>query len=106
MSDVTLHVGGWPYTVSCADGEEDHVRHLAAIVDGKLAALERGLAPGDGRNLLFAALILADEVEEATRKEAAASAPANDDNALRALESLADRLESLAQRLESGGQSA
>ena len=69
MSEVTLQVGGRPYTVSCADGEEDHVRHLAGIVDGKLAAMGANRVPGDAKNLLFAALILADEADEARRVE-------------------------------------
>ena len=106
MSEVTLRVWGRSYTVSCADGEEDHVRHLAAIVDGKLTALGGNLAPGDAKNLLFAALILADEVDEARRSEAPAQATPLEDSALRAMEALAERLEALAQTLESASTSA
>ncbi len=106
MSEVTLRVGGRSYTVSCADGEEAHVRHLAAIVDGKLTALGGNLAPGDAKNLLFAALILADEVDEARRSEAPAPATPLEDSALRAMEALAERLEALAQTLESASTSA
>lgn len=110
MSEVTLQVGGRPYTVSCADGEETHVRQLAAIVDGKLAAMGDNLPPGDAKNLLFAALILADEIVEANR----ATKPARDGTAEsqfeltmgRRLESMADRLENIAKTLEGAGQSA
>jgi cell division protein ZapA len=104
MSEVTLQVGGRAYTVSCADGEESHVHHLASVIDGKLAAMGGNLAPGDAKNLLFAALILADEVEEGRRNRGAAPADgqaASAENVARVLEALADRLESLAWTLES-----
>lgn len=100
MSEVTLQVGGRPYTVSCADGEEDHVRHLAAIVDGKLAAMGGNLAPGDAKNLLFAALILADEVDEARRNGAPPPPALLEESVARGLEALADKLEQVAQSLE------
>lgn len=113
MSQVTLQVGGRPYTVSCADGEEAHVRHLASIIDDKLTAMGGSLAPGDAKNLLFAALILADEVEEARRavtpspdwREAVASSRV-ELKVARNLETLADRLEKLAATLESAAGSA
>ena len=100
MSEVTLQVGGRPYTVSCADGEEDHVRHLASIVDGKLAALGGNRVPGDAKNLLFAALFLADELEEIRRVGAPPPVPLLEDSVARGLEALADRLEQVAQTLE------
>ncbi len=107
MSEVTLQVGGRAYTVSCADGEEAHVRRLASIVDGKLTAMGGSIAPGDAKNLLFAALILADEVDEARRtavpaKNGDAGAAGMPDNVARGLEALADRLESVAWTLETG----
>ena len=55
MSDVTLSIGGRNYTVSCADGQEDHVRHLASVIDGKLSAMGNNLSSNDAKNLLFAA---------------------------------------------------
>ena len=114
MSQVTLQVGGKAYPVSCADGEEDHVRRLAAVIDGKLTAMGSNLVPGDAQNLLFAALILADEVEEA--RSAAPHAPTSQrssDTAAKSgseielaiasgLERIADRLEKLGRTLESG----
>lgn len=106
MSEVTLQVGGRGYTVSCADGEEAHVRHLASIVDGKLTALGGSLAPGDAKNLLFAALILADEAEDARRAAGANASGAQLEvfagNVARGLEVLADRLEGVAWAMESG----
>lgn len=107
MSQVTLQIGGRGYTVSCADGEEAHVQHLASIVDGKLAGMGSSLAPGDAKNLLFAALILADELEDARRNapqppapEAAPPSSRKGPNLDEALEGFALRLERVAQELE------
>lgn len=108
MSEVTLQVGGRAYPVSCADGEEDHVRRLASVVDSKLAALGGQLVPGDAKNLLFAALILADEVEEARRALPAHDSSGGDTPSsklelivARNLEAVADKLDNLAWKLES-----
>lgn len=104
MSEVTLQVGGRGYTVSCADGEEGHVRHLASIVDGKLTSLGGSLAPGDAKNLLFAALILADEAEDARRAAGSGGGQqleAFADNVAQGLEILAERLEGVARMMES-----
>lgn len=100
MSEVTLRVGGRPYTVSCADGEEDHVRRLAAIVDQKLVAMGENRTPGDAKNLLFAALILADDVEEARRIGSPPPRPLPDAGVVEAIESIAGRVEAIAQTLE------
>lgn len=100
MSEVTLQVGGRPYTVACADGEDEHVRRLAGIVDGKLTAMGGNLAPGDAKNLLFAALILADELDEARAAGAHSPAPLMEGSVARGLEALAARLEGVAQKLE------
>lgn len=102
MSEVTLQVGGRPYTVSCADGEEDHIHHLAEIINSKLAGLGGALPPGDTKALLFAALFLADEVDEARRQGAPPPAPLLEDGNSRRLETIADRIEKLADMLESG----
>ena len=67
MSDVKLAVGGRNYTVSCADGQEDHVQRLAGIIDGKLASMGANLSSNEAKNLLFAALLVADELDEAKR---------------------------------------
>lgn len=75
MSQVTLTVGPRSYTVNCADGEEDHIRRLAAMIDEKYALLGAARTPQESQNMLFAALFLADELAEARR---AAGAPDED----------------------------
>ena len=67
MSDVTLQVGGRKYTVACQDGQESHVQRLASVIDGKLGEMGANLSSQEAKNLLFAALLLADELEEAQK---------------------------------------
>lgn len=63
MSEVALQIGGRTYRVACAPGEEERVRKLGATIDEKLVALGNPTGP-DAQNLLFAALLLADEALE------------------------------------------
>lgn len=64
MSEVTLSIGGRTYKVACAEGEEQHVRKLGEEIDAKLQSMgQRG--SHDAQNLLFGALLLADDLAEA-----------------------------------------
>lgn len=63
MSEVSLSIGGRTYRVACAAGEEERVTRLGAAVSEKLASIGN-LTGHDAQNLLFAALLLADEVHE------------------------------------------
>ena len=85
MADVKLTIGGRPYDVHCADGEEVQLTQLASIVDEKVRTM-----PGvtEMRQLLFAALMLADETQEAR------SEPQSD--SLRAAVALAESREAAA----------
>ena len=103
MSNVTLTIGGRSYTVACAEGEESHVLGLGALIDRKLATMGEMSGQAETRMLLFASLLLADELHEAGT--GSRQAPAAQDTAspeiVEKLESLAGRLEYLAARLES-----
>lgn len=96
MSEVVLSVGGRNYTLRCEDGQEDHIRHLAAIVDAKLGDGASQLPAMEAKNLLFAALFLADELEEARNQTGSGTTDAVADD----LEALALRLEKTAEALE------
>lgn len=104
MGELALQIGGRTYSIACRDGEEAHLEALAATVDRKTA--DARLAVGDTsevRQLLLAALLLADELQEQAK---AKSDPAPDPTAnadLAALETLATRIEHVAGRLESRG---
>jgi len=95
MSRVDLMIGGRDYAVACAEGEEEHVRQLGRLIEEKMAALPGGANQSEVRAMLFAALLLADEVQELRQKAELAPAPASTPDP-----ALAQRLGSLAARLE------
>ncbi len=99
MSNVTLQIGGRAYTVACADGEEAHIHALGATIAEKVQAMGTA-GQSEPRQLLFAALLLADELHEARAALAAAQASAAPDQHAPALEALATRLENIASHLE------
>ena len=92
MSNVALSVGGRDYVVACAAGEEEHIADLGRMIDAKLASLPLSATQGETRALLFAALLLADELHEV---RAANTPPPEPQNPARLL-ALAERLEKLA----------
>lgn len=101
MSNITLRIGGRDYAVACAEGEEDHVRALGAVIDAKVEGM-RGGAQSEVRQLLFAALLLADEVHEARSRQPQGNADTKTDPDAHApaFEALAARLENIASALE------
>ena len=85
MADVRLMICGRQYDVNCADGQEPQLEKLAALVD------EKGRSVGGGteaRQLLYAALMLADDAQESRGKsgETAAAALRVEADALKASE--------------------
>ncbi|GIX18546.1 cell division protein ZapA [Erythrobacter cryptus] len=74
MSTVTLTIGPKSYAVACADGQEPQLEALGAMVAEKYAQIGAARAPLEAQNLLFAALFLADELNELRRRAAALEA--------------------------------
>lgn len=100
MSNVTLTIGGRSYTVACAAGEEAHVAGLGQAIDAKIQSMGAA-GTNETRQLLFAALLLADEVHEAkSATRSAAQAPAIDESQAERLEAIAAKLEACALALE------
>ncbi len=64
MSNVTLEIVGRRYTIACAEGEEAHIEMLGASIDKKLSQLDNLTNQSPERVLLYAALLLADELHE------------------------------------------
>ena len=99
MSNLTIRIGGRDFTVACAPGEEAHIDTLGRMIDGRLSDLgdeKRGMS--ETRTLLFAALLLADDLHDLRKKAAQPAAP---DPAFAArIETLAHRLENIATHLE------
>lgn len=108
MAEVTLDIGGRHYDVHCRDGEEAQLRRLAAIIDEKTAVARRA-SPGltEVRQLLFASILLADELSDLRAQGKAqgaldlapASAATDEQTAAKRLNALAARIETLAQKL-------
>jgi cell division protein ZapA len=104
MATVDIEIAARTYPVSCRDGEEPHLHALADLVDKKAKEAAAAVGNmGEARQLLFASLLLADELKE-LRSGAPGSAPAQaepDPEIANALGRLAERMEMLADRLES-----
>lgn len=99
MSNVDLQIAGRTFTVACAAGEEDHVTGLGQMIDAKLQTMGGLANQSESRALLFAALLLADELHEARANAKPSAAELGGDPDL--LEAIATRLETIAQKLES-----
>lgn len=113
MAEVTVTIAGRPYRMACDDGQEGHLRALAAIVDEKMSAMRGSFGEvGDMRLAVMSAIVVADELTEARRRiqelegdiEALKNRDRDDDaerlaaenDAARRVEELAERLENLA----------
>lgn len=99
MSNVTLTIGGRPYTVSAADGEESHIEMLGRMIAERVSRGSGGPGQSEPRMLLFAALMLADELHEAHRNVAPPAPPVPAVEVRPAAEVIA-RIETLAARVE------
>lgn len=64
MSNVNLHIGGRTFTVACEAGQEEHILGLGRLIDEKVRTLGPGANQNETRMLLFAAVVLADELHE------------------------------------------
>ena len=110
MASVEVEIASRKYSVACRDGEEAHLRSVAALVDSKAQDAAAALGSlSEARQLLFASLLLADELKEQRSGQAPAPQPATgpipaelDPAIADALERLAGRIESLAEQLERG----
>ena len=105
MSTVTVEINGRPYSVGCADGQEDRVRVLARQFDEHVrqVAQDVGLV-GELRLFLMAALLVSDELADvrsqlnrlkAEVEAKGAGGPSGEDRAALALTHAAERIEKL-----------
>jgi cell division protein ZapA len=69
MSNVVVNIAGRPYTMQCPDGEEEHLKDLAKLLDAEVTRIRQSVGSiGDIRQLVMAGLMVADRLSEATRK--------------------------------------
>jgi cell division protein ZapA len=103
MANIDIEVAGRRYNVACRDGDEEHLRSVAAEVDRRARDAAQALGGlTETRQLLFAALLIADDIQD-IRAGAGIPDPQPlppDPAVAQALERLASRVESLADNLE------
>jgi len=107
MSNVVVTINERTYDLTCNDGQEQHLRGLAADIARRVDELTKTVGqPGEGRLLLMVALLLADELADANAEidrlqREHGRAPAIDEEAMAAsLERLAKHVQDIAARLE------
>lgn len=104
MAEVNLSIGGRSYAVHCGDGEEAQLTRLSQMIDAK-TVIARQASPGltEVRQLLFAAILLADDLHETRSKNEKEQGALNlspaDNEAGEAM--MAARMNVLAARIES-----
>ncbi|HEU0311232.1 MAG TPA: cell division protein ZapA [Sphingomicrobium sp.] len=104
MAEVELIIAGRPYKVACRNGEEATLQAAGALVDAKSREALAGLGTlSESRQLLFAALLLADQILDGREFE---MPKGPDDELAERTQRLAERLEALADRVEQNGVTA
>jgi cell division protein ZapA len=97
MADVEISIAGRSYRIACRDGEEENLRTAARLVDQKSREALAGLGSlSEARQLLFASLLLADQLID----KKAEQPPSPDERTSEKANALASRIERLAEALE------
>jgi cell division protein ZapA len=69
MATVVTTINGRQYRLACEDGQEEHLRSLAAGLEERINELRGKFGEiGDTRLTVMAALMVADELSEVTRR--------------------------------------
>jgi cell division protein ZapA len=110
MAQVTVQIGGRDYKMACGEGEEEHLLSLAREVDARHAELRGQFGEvGDNRLSIMTAITMADELNEAKRRNKALQAELEslkvaDKDTVRAFDqrhaAVADHIAAAAERLE------
>lgn len=67
MNRVRIKVGPRHYEIACDPADEDKVRKFGALIDENYAKLGASRAAQEAENMVFAALFMADELDEARK---------------------------------------
>lgn len=95
MAEVLISIGGRNHAVACRDGEEERLLSLGRMLDERSLTAQRAAgAAGGERVMLFIALMLADDLDEALTR------PVGGGVTEQGLARIAERIERLADALE------
>lgn len=98
MAALELRIAGRDYPIVCRDGDEPRILAIGARLAEKAEAVRRLVGDvNEGRLLLYAAILMADELEQSGTGSA-------EGGAVPVLTAVAERLEELASQLEKPGQ--
>lgn len=101
MPNVRLHIGGRHYDVHCQEGDEARLNRLAQIVDGKASEAHAAIGGvNEARQLVFAALMLADDALTAEERAKPSGRSPVSNGSASAINRAAERIEVLARSLE------
>lgn len=110
MAQVAVTINGRGYQIACDDGQEEHLRTLAASIDRRVGELVAAMGQvGDNRLLVMASLLVADELSEVStelkdmKRQIADGVNASVDTEKRVealIDRMAGRIEGVAGRLE------
>lgn len=107
MADMTLTIGGYSYTISCPEGQEQRVLDLANYVDMRVDEIKTsGAANGQSHPLALAALMIADEAMDAKQecdelRKTANTQPEDQTQEINSLVEIAGQINSISNRLKS-----
>ena len=111
MAQITLKINDRSYEMTCDDGQEDHLRKLAAHVDERMQELADTVGQvGEARLLIMASLMITDELYDAYHQIHVLDAAGDNRNGAAengeleaivaaTLESSAERIEAMTARL-------
>ena len=109
MAQVSVHINGRKYQISCDDGQEAHLTRLGNYVDNRVKELIAAVGQvGDAQLLVMVSLLVADELSDVyaeldvakTADHGAAAILTAEDALSEKIENLAERIESIAERYE------
>ncbi len=104
MSQLSLRINGYAYSVGCEDGQEEHLQAMAAEIEDRVSRVKAlGGQSGEAKLLVLAALLMADEVHDLAAEVASLRqgiAPARNPELETRLEQLAARAEGIAAQLD------
>jgi cell division protein ZapA len=105
VAQLNIDINGKIYAVGCEDGQEQHLRNLAGVIDQQVRLVSADVGPlGETRLMLMGALLVADDLAAVNVRLAAAEAELErlreayqqvEARAAAALDAAAEKLEAL-----------